>query len=203
MISLFGGSAFATVLLSAVTFFYAHTSTVVPARTQQEPKQQQKRDAPPAFDLPDASQLPDTALFVPHAEPPAIAPLKIDIDEAPPIMAVTKKTTDVDSTADVIPSQNYVATAYSLSGRTASGRPVSKGLIAADPSVLPLGTRVRLDAGTYSGEYTVADHGAAVRGRRIDVWVPSNHEAHRFGRRSVRLTVLSYGKRLKKAKVKR
>jgi 3D (Asp-Asp-Asp) domain-containing protein len=93
----------------------------------------------------------------------------------------------------VVPPTSYVATAYSLRGRTASGRMVSKGLIAADPRHLPLGSRVRLDAGSYSGEYLVADTGALVRGRRIDIWIPTSREAMRFGRRTVKLTVLSMG----------
>jgi len=97
----------------------------------------------------------------------------------------------------VAPPANYVATAYSLRGRTASGRPVAKGLIAADPRHLPLGSRVRLDAGTYSGEYLVADTGTLVRGKRIDIWTPTSREAMRFGRRTVKLTVLSYGGRKK------
>jgi 3D (Asp-Asp-Asp) domain-containing protein len=101
------------------------------------------------------------------------------------------------------PPQLFTATAYNLSGRTASGRPVSKGLIAADPGVLPLGTRVRLEAGPYSGEYLVADTGGSVRGRKIDVWVPTSREACRFGRRSVKLTVLAYGGRRAKAKATR
>jgi 3D (Asp-Asp-Asp) domain-containing protein len=95
----------------------------------------------------------------------------------------------------VVPPTSYVATAYSLRGRTASGRPVAKGLIAADPRHLPLGSRVRLDAGTYSGEYLVADTGSMVRGRRIDIWTPTSREAMRFGRRTVKLTVLSLGGR--------
>jgi 3D (Asp-Asp-Asp) domain-containing protein len=93
----------------------------------------------------------------------------------------------------VAPPISYVATAYSLRGRTASGRPVSKGLIAADPRVLPLGSRVRLEAGNYSGEYLVADTGGAVRGRRIDIWTPTSREAMKFGRRTIKLTVLSWG----------
>src|SRR5882724_3406989 len=93
------------------------------------------------------------------------------------------------------PATNYVATAYSLRGRTASGRMVSRGLIAADPRVLPLGSRVRLEHPGYSGEYLVADTGGAIRGRRIDIWTPSTSEAMRFGRRTVKLTVLSYGAR--------
>ena len=99
--------------------------------------------------------------------------------------------------AYVVPPTNYVATAYSLRGRTASGRLVAKGLIAADPRHLPLGSRVRLEAGTYSGEYLVADTGSLVRGKRIDIWTPSSREAMRFGRRTVKLTVLSYGGRKK------
>lgn len=93
--------------------------------------------------------------------------------------------------AYVVRPTSYVATAYSLRGRTASGRLVAKGLIAADPRHLPLGSRVRLEAGAYSGEYLVADTGGMVRGRRIDIWTPSTREAMRFGRRTVKLTVLS------------
>jgi len=87
----------------------------------------------------------------------------------------------------------YVATAYSLRGRTASGKQVARGLIAADPKLLPLGSRVRLDAGFLSGEYLVADTGGAVRGNRVDIWTPTSREAFRFGRRKIKLTVLSYG----------
>ena len=93
----------------------------------------------------------------------------------------------------VVPPTSYVATAYSLRGRTASGRMVAKGLIAADPRHLPLGSRVRIEAGSWSGEYLVADTGALVRGKRIDIWTPSTRDAMRFGRRTVKLTVLSYG----------
>lgn len=92
-----------------------------------------------------------------------------------------------------VETQTYTATAYSLRGRTASGKPVSRGLIAADPSVLPLGTRVRVEAGSWSGEYLVADTGGAIKGRRIDIWTPTTREALQFGRRPVKLTVLELG----------
>ncbi|MBV9209704.1 MAG: 3D domain-containing protein [Acidobacteria bacterium] len=104
--------------------------------------------------------------------------------------------------APAVPPQAYSATAYSFRGRTASGKTVGKGIIAADTRVLPLGTRVRLEAGNWSGEYTVADTGGAIRGRKIDVWVPTTGEACRFGRRQVKLTVLSYGARRAKAKAR-
>ena len=90
---------------------------------------------------------------------------------------------------------SYVATAYSLRGRTASGRMVSRGLIAADPRFLPLGSRVKLEVPGYHGEYLVADTGGLIKGKRIDIWTPTSREAMRFGRRTVKLTVLSYGAR--------
>jgi 3D (Asp-Asp-Asp) domain-containing protein len=109
-------------------------------------------------------------------------------------------TTDSVTTAPVAKNvglvasgETYTATAYSLHGRTASGKPVARGVIAADPRVLPLGTRVRIDAGEFSGEYVVADTGGAVRGRRVDIWTPTSREAMRFGRRAVKLTVLELG----------
>ncbi len=119
------------------------------------------------------------------------------IPEDEPTLAETPKTA-ASTTAgakliDVIerPTETYSATAYSLRGRTASGQYVSRGLIAADPRHLPLGTRVRLDAGPWSGEYLVADTGGAIKGRKIDIWTPSTREALQFGRRNVKLTVLS------------
>ena len=118
---------------------------------------------------------------------------KFDTDAA----SATRSRT-VEEPTPVVAASPYVATAYSLRGRTASGRMVSRGVIAADPSVLPLGSRVRLDHPGYSGEYIVADTGGAIRGRRIDIWTPSTSEAMRFGRRTVKLTVLSYGARRSK-----
>lgn len=117
-------------------------------------------------------------------------------EETPAVdLASATRSRIVEEPKGLVAAAPYVATAYSLKGRTASGRMVSRGLIAADPSVLPLGSRVRLDHPGYSGEYVVADTGGAIRGRRIDIWTPSSSEAMRFGRRTVKLTVLSYGAR--------
>jgi 3D (Asp-Asp-Asp) domain-containing protein len=73
----------------------------------------------------------------------------------------------------------------------ANGAFVHRGAIAADPRVLPIGTRVYVSAGSLSGEYVVKDTGGAIKGRRIDIWVPSTAQAMNFGRRTVQLTVLS------------
>ncbi len=94
-------------------------------------------------------------------------------------------------TSNTSNAKAYTATAYCLQGRTASGSNVRRGIVAADPRVLPLGTRISLNAGAYSGSYVVADTGGAVKGKKLDIWVPSCSEARRFGRRSVKVSVAS------------
>ena len=121
-----------------------------------------------------------------------------------PVTASSKTTVpEVLARTVTLPAEIYSATAYSLRGRTASGKPVARGVIAADPRVLPIGTRVRVEAGAWSGEYIVADTGGAVKGRRIDIWTPTSGEAMRFGRRAVKLTILEVGgKRARTASVR-
>lgn len=85
---------------------------------------------------------------------------------------------------------DFHATAYCLKGRTASGINTRSGMIAADPSVLPLGTVVHLRAGRYTGTYTVMDTGGRIKGRRVDVYVPTYREAVEFGRRQVKIKVI-------------
>jgi 3D (Asp-Asp-Asp) domain-containing protein len=85
---------------------------------------------------------------------------------------------------------SFTATAYCLSGRTALGHGVRRGIIAADPRILRLGSKIALNAGNYTGQYLVSDTGGGVKGRRIDIWVPSCAEARRFGRRSVTVNLL-------------
>ena len=91
----------------------------------------------------------------------------------------------------------FRATAYCLKGRTAMGGGVRRGIVAADPRILPLGSQIQLNAGSYSGTYTVADTGGGVKGRKLDIWVPTCSEAVRFGRKTV--TVSRIGKKSKKA----
>jgi 3D (Asp-Asp-Asp) domain-containing protein len=85
----------------------------------------------------------------------------------------------------------FNATAYSIEGTTASGVPARSGVVAADPAVLPLGTRIRVhDAGPYSGKYVVSDTGRAIKGNDIDIYLRDDAEAKRFGKRPVRVEVL-------------
>jgi 3D (Asp-Asp-Asp) domain-containing protein len=89
---------------------------------------------------------------------------------------------------------DFTATAYTIEGQTADGAQTRDGVVAADPDVLPLGARIRVhDAGAYSGQYVVKDTGKKVQGRLIDIYVRNDGEAKRFGRKRVKVEVLSPG----------
>ena len=94
------------------------------------------------------------------------------------------------------PRMQFTATAYTIPGKTASGARTRRGICAADPSVLPFGSRIRVeDAGRYSGVYMVKDSGHKIDGREIDLYIANDAEAKRFGRRPVTVEVLASGNR--------
>jgi 3D (Asp-Asp-Asp) domain-containing protein len=93
--------------------------------------------------------------------------------------------------AETNESAQFIATANCLKGTTASGAISSIGIVAADTSILPMGTRIRITrAGRYSGEYTVRDRGKKVKGRKLDIYMPTYAEAKRFGRRKVLVEII-------------
>jgi 3D (Asp-Asp-Asp) domain-containing protein len=89
----------------------------------------------------------------------------------------------------------FSATAYCKGSTTASGVNVRSGIAAADPDLLPVGSVVQVDApgARYDGVYTVMDTGPKVQGRHVDLYMWSCHEALRFGRAAVRVSVLRLG----------
>jgi 3D (Asp-Asp-Asp) domain-containing protein len=75
--------------------------------------------------------------------------------------------------------------AYCLTGKTARGGWTRAGIVAADPSVFPLGSYIELWVGDkYGGRYLVDDTGGGIRGKRIDMWMADCGRARTFGRRS-------------------
>jgi 3D (Asp-Asp-Asp) domain-containing protein len=79
------------------------------------------------------------------------------------------------------------STGYCLRGSTATGIPVAWGVIATDPSFIPLGTRMFVPG---YGEGVAADTGPAVQGAIIDLWFPTCAQAIAWGRRTVTITLL-------------
>jgi 3D (Asp-Asp-Asp) domain-containing protein len=89
----------------------------------------------------------------------------------------------------------FTATAYCKGTTTASGVNVRRGIAAADPDLLPVGSVIQVDklGERYDGIYTVMDTGPAVQGRHIDIYMWSCHEALELGRRAMQVTVLRLG----------
>lgn len=82
------------------------------------------------------------------------------------------------------------STAYCLRGRTASGRMAGPGIVAVDPAVIPLGTRLHVEGYGYA---VAGDTGAAIKGKKVDVWFSTREECLQWGRRKVKVSLLQSG----------
>lgn len=91
-----------------------------------------------------------------------------------------------------VSSTAYTANCSGCSGRTATGldlraNPGAK-VIAVDPSVIPLGTKVYVEGYGYA---VAADTGGAIKGNKIDVFFSSKSEAYKWGRKTVKIKILN------------
>ena len=111
-----------------------------------------------------------TALAV-ASPPPPLAPVEM---AAPIVTPSGERTLTVGSTG------------YTIRGRTSTGIPTGPGVVAVDPSVIPLGTRLTIPG---YGVGIAADTGGAVQGNAIDVWFPTKAQALQWGRRVVTVTI--------------
>ena len=85
----------------------------------------------------------------------------------------------------------FTATAYCIDGTTATGTETVRGIVAADPDVLPFGTVIRIRGlKSHNGVYTVKDSGRKIKGREIDLFMPSCSAAKEFGRQPVTVTIV-------------
>src|SRR5262245_8791101 len=84
------------------------------------------------------------------------------------------------------------ACAYCDRGITDSGARTRRGSVAADPRLIPLGSRIRVQGlqGAPDGTYTVLDTGRTIKGREIDLFMPRCAAAKAFGRQRVRVKIL-------------
>ncbi len=88
---------------------------------------------------------------------------------------------------------DMTATAYCTGTHTATGMRVRYGVVAVDPKVIPLGSRLYIEGPNGSwiyGTAVAADTGGAVKGNIIDLYVESYSEAINFGRRKAKVYIL-------------
>jgi len=118
------------------------------------------------------------------------------ITEAPKPQIVQVGTRDMVETSrgsmrfsrvEVMQASAYLPTDGSAAGITATGIEARRGIVAVDPNVIPLGTKVYVQG---YGVALAADVGGAIVGQKIDLCMEDYNEAMRFGRRSVKVYVL-------------
>ncbi|MFJ8072144.1 ubiquitin-like domain-containing protein [Peribacillus sp. NPDC096447] len=90
-----------------------------------------------------------------------------------------------------VSSTAYTASCKGCSGVTSTGvdlksNPGAK-IIAVDPSVIPMGSKVYVEGYGYA---VAADKGGAIKGNRIDVFFSSKNDAYRWGVKRVKVRVL-------------
>ncbi|KAA6451857.1 LysM peptidoglycan-binding and 3D domain-containing protein [Bacillus swezeyi] len=118
-------------------------------------------------------------------------------EQAAPAPKQEKETVSRSNTSQSAAKELTVtATAYTandggMSGVTATGIDLKANknakVIAVDPSVIPLGSKVHVEG---YGEATAADTGGAIKGNKIDVFVPSKSAAKNWGVKTVKVKVL-------------
>jgi 3D (Asp-Asp-Asp) domain-containing protein len=120
---------------------------------------------------------------------------KVLVPPKPQVMSVGTRETVQTSRGTVRFRQAYVmeATAYLPTdggghGITASGLRARHGIVAVDPAVIPLGTRLYVPG---YGLALAADTGGAIVGNRIDLCIEDYNAAWGFGRQMVKVYVLA------------
>lgn len=87
------------------------------------------------------------------------------------------------------------ATAYTATGNfTATGKPAQVGYVAVDPRYIPLGTKLyieSLDGSWVYGYAEAQDVGGGIKGYKIDLYMNTREECIQFGRRNLRVFILS------------
>ena len=163
------------------------TRYIAQLQAEQVLNQQQIAEAVAAAEAAQTAATMETAVA---ETAPSIASIGAQsIVEAPPPAAEPEPQPQPSPQAPVVASGKtltVVATAYTMRGTTATGIPTGPGIVAVDPSVIPLGTRMTIPG---YGEGVAADTGAAIKGLRIDVWVSSAAEAAQWQWQTVTITL--------------
>jgi 3D (Asp-Asp-Asp) domain-containing protein len=67
------------------------------------------------------------------------------------------------------------------------GLPLQRGIVAVDPKVIPMGTRLYVEG---YGEAIAADQGNAIKGNRIDLYFDTHQQGLNWGIKTVKVTIL-------------
>jgi 3D (Asp-Asp-Asp) domain-containing protein/LysM repeat protein len=126
------------------------------------------------------------------AAPAAAQPAAVNTTAAAkPVAKTPVKQPEASKKEITVEATAYTASCEGCSGTTKTGvdlkaNPNAK-VIAVDPSVIPLGSKVHVEGYGYA---TAEDIGGAIKGNRIDVFIPTQDGAIAWGRKQVKVTIL-------------
>lgn len=146
--------------------------------------------APPAQERPaEAKLLPPTREIERPVTPPAKRAEGASFNGRPvrAVRTVTMRVTaySPDERSCGSSADNITASGYSV--WTNGGR-----LVAADTSILPLGSMVSIPGYDAGAVVPVLDRGSAIKGNRLDVLFPTHEQAKRWGVRDLKITIYEY-----------
>ncbi|GAA0320893.1 ubiquitin-like domain-containing protein [Bacillus carboniphilus] len=107
------------------------------------------------------------------------------------VASISRGSEPVNGKEFYVNSTAYTAYCTGCSGITTTGINLRQNpdmkVIAVDPSVIPLGTKVYVEG---YGHAVAGDTGSAIKGNKIDVFFPTKAEAYRWGVKKVKITIL-------------
>ncbi|MFC5604487.1 3D domain-containing protein [Sporosarcina koreensis] len=112
--------------------------------------------------------------------------------QSKPKAAKTPSRSDDDNVVKeiTVSASAYTANCNGCSGITSTGINLKRNpdakVIAVDPSIIPLGTKVYVEGYGYA---IAGDTGSAIKGNKIDVFFPSKSEAYKWGRKQVKIKI--------------
>lgn len=108
--------------------------------------------------------------------------------------AKTPSRSDTDNVVKefTVSASAFTANCNGCSGITKTGINLKSNpdmkIIAVDPSVIKLGTKVFVEGYGYA---IAGDTGSAIKGNKIDVFFPTKEEAYKWGRKNVKIKILN------------
>lgn len=129
-------------------------------------------------------------LSIPGGSPPQEAAPAAQPEPSAEPQQPSREEREASSRGDKGEGNSFIATvtAYTIHGRTATGTSTRWGVVAVDPRVVPLGSKLRIDG--FEETFVAEDTGGGIRGNWIDIWFPNVGEALRFGFQSRRVTIV-------------
>ncbi|WP_282140818.1 3D domain-containing protein [Cytobacillus oceanisediminis] len=166
-----------------------------PAAKETQSAEKAVQPAPEAKPQAKSNSEPEPAKPAAEAKP-ATEPAKAEAESKPAAEAEAEAPAETANNETAQNVLNMEATAYTAdcegcSGITATGINLKENpdqkVISVDPNVIPLGTKVHVEG---YGNAVAGDTGGAIKGNKIDIFMPSQEDAINFGRKTVKVTIL-------------